>query len=136
MYTVYKINSAFNSFDPTLEKCLFGSVRLTENTDIDKCKYSGYGIGFDSKETFMFANGEVAWNIIIFGAEMSSSVHVDNKIKNILILSDDPTQGVDGTTLAAKKKYSINFTKSRKKFCLSLYCINYSFVHGTKIIKS
>ena len=116
MYTVYKINSAFNSFDPTLEKCLFGSVRLTENTDIDKCKYSGYGIGFDSKETFMFANGEVAWNIIIFGAEMSSSVHVDNKIKNILILSDDPTQGVDGTTLAAKKSIPSTLQSLERNF--------------------
>ena len=46
---------------------------------------------------------------------MSSSVHVDNKEKNILILDEGPIQGVDNTIL------TINFTLNRKKFCLSLY---------------
>ena len=41
---------------------------------------------------------------------MSFSVHVDNKKKDILMLSKDPTQGLDGTTLTVKKLYSINFT--------------------------
>ena len=86
-----------------LPYCLFGSVKLTKNTDIKKCKFSGYGIGFDSKGTFMFSNGEFACNVIIFGADMSSSVHVDKKIKDILILGEDPNQGVDGTTLTAEK---------------------------------
>ena len=135
IYTVYKINSTLNSFDPTLENCLFSWVKLTKNTDIKKCKYSGYGIGFDSKGTFMFSNSQFACNVIIFGADMSSSVHVDNKIKDILILGEDPNQGVDGTTLTAEKKYSIKFTKARKKFCLSLHCNNYLFVNDTEIIK-
>ena len=135
IYTVYKINSTLNSFDPTLENGLFGSVKLTKNTDIKKCKYSGYDIGFDSKGTFMFSNSQFACNVIIFGADMSSSVHVDNKIKDILILGEDPNQGVDGTTLTAEKKYSIKFTKARKKFCLSLHCNNYLFVNDTEIIK-
>ena len=104
IYTVYKINSTLNSFDPTLENCLFGSVKLTKNTDIEKCKDSGYGIGFDSKGTFMFPSGEFACNVKIFGADISFSVHVDNKIKDILILGEDPNQGVDGTTLTAEKR--------------------------------
>ena len=29
---------------------------------------------------------------------MSSSVHIDNKAKDILILGERPTQGLDGTT--------------------------------------
>ena len=33
--------------DLTLVNCLFGAVKLTKNVDPDKCKYSGYGIGFD-----------------------------------------------------------------------------------------
>ena len=41
---------------------------------------------------------------------MSSSVYVDNKNKNILVLSEDPTQGLDDTALTAEVKYSINFT--------------------------
>ena len=40
---------------------------------------------------------------------MSSSVHADNKKKDILILADGPKQGLDGTTLTAEKLYSINF---------------------------
>ena len=50
---------------------------------------------------------------------MSSSVHVDNKKKDILILRKGPTQGLEHT-LTAKKVYSINFTVTKKKFCLSL----------------
>ena len=38
-------------------------------------------------------------NVIIFGADMSSSVHIDNKGKNILIYDEGPTQGLDDTTL-------------------------------------
>ena len=47
--TVYETNKNYNttSCDPTLENYLFGAVTLTKKTDIDKYKYSGYGIGFD-----------------------------------------------------------------------------------------
>ena len=41
---------------------------------------------------------------------MSSSVHVDHKGKDILILVEGPTQELDDTTLTAEAKYSINFT--------------------------
>ena len=34
-------------------------------------------------------------NVIIFGVDMSSSVHTDNKKKDILILGKVPTQGLD-----------------------------------------
>ena len=47
--------------------------------------------------------------MIIFGVDMSSSIHIDNKKKNILILRRGPTQGLE-TTLTAEKIYSINFT--------------------------
>ena len=47
---------------------------------------------------------------------MSSSVHIGNKGKDILILGEVPTQGLDGTTLTVEKKYSINFTVRRRKF--------------------
>ena len=46
---------------------------------------------------------------------MSSSVHVDNKGKDILILGEGPTQGLDGTTFTGETKYPINFTQSGKK---------------------
>ena len=51
---------------------------------------------------------------------MSSSVHVDNKRKDILILGEGPTQGLNHM-LTAEAKYPINFTQSAKRFALSLY---------------
>ena len=52
---------------------------------------------------------------------MRSSGHVDDKKKDILILVIGPTQGLDNTTLTAEAKYSITFSRSNKKFCLSLH---------------
>ena len=50
---------------------------------------------------------------------MSSSVHINKKKKDVLILGFDPTQGFDDTTLTAKAQYSINFSRSNRKFYLS-----------------
>ena len=66
---------------------------------------------------------------------MSSSIHIDNKKKDILILGRGPTQGLE-STLTAEKMYSINFTEKNKKFCLSLHyngASSYLFVNGTEI---
>ena len=68
---------------------------------------------------------------------MSSSAHIDNKKKNILVLGKGPTQGLKHT-LTAEKMYSINFTVTKKKFCLSLHyngANSYLFVNGTEIYK-
>ena len=68
---------------------------------------------------------------------MSSSIHIDNKKKDILVLGKGPTQGLEHT-LTAEKLYSINFTVTKKKFCLSLHYNgenSYLFVNSTKIIK-
>ena len=54
---------------------------------------SGYCIGFDPCSEFSFTDGSIGRNVIIFGAYMSSSVHVDNKNKDISILGKGPTQG-------------------------------------------
>ena len=110
IYIVYEINKKDNttSSDPTLENCLFGAVNLTKNTDIDEYKYSGYGIGFDRRSNFWFSSGGFGQNIIIFGVNMSSSAHVDNKKKDILILGKGPTQGLEHT-LTDERMYSINF---------------------------
>ena len=68
---------------------------------------------------------------------MSSSAHIDSKKKDILILGKGPTEGL-GHTLTAEKMYSINFTVTKKKFCLSLHysgANSYLFVNGTEIYK-
>ena len=116
--------------------CLFGSVKVTKNSDLDKYKYTGYGIGYGSHSEFLFTDGSYGKNFIIFGAHVSSSVHVDNKGKYILILVEGPTQGLDGTTFTAKAKYPISFTQSGKRFVLSLHyngSNRFVFVNTTKV---
>ena len=98
IYMVYELaGSSSHSDDPTLKICLFGTVILTENADIDKCGYSGYGIGFDRKSSFTFSGGRFGQNVLIFGEDMSSSAHIDNKKKDILVIGKGPTQGLENT---------------------------------------
>ena len=127
IYIVYELRaSSSNSSDPTLKSCLFGAVTLTKNADVDKYKYSGYGIGFDGKGSFSLPGGGFGQNLVLFGAL--------NKEKDILILGLGPTQGLGETSLTAEKMYSINFTVTKKKFCLSLHyngANSYLFVNGT-----
>ena len=111
---------------------------MTRNADVNKYKYSGYGIAFDRTSSFSFPGGGNGQNVIIFGVDMNSSVHVDNKGKDILILGKGPTQGLGEHSLTAEKMYSINFNKDNTKFCLSLHysgANSYLFVNGTEIIK-
>ena len=66
---------------------------------------------------------------------MSSSIHIDNKGKDILILGVGPTQGLEHT-FTPEKMYSINSTVTKKKFCLSLHyngANSYLFVNGPEI---
>ena len=56
---------------------MFGAVKLVKNADIDECKCSGHGIGFDRHGTFSVGNG-FGKNVIIFRVDMSSSVHVNS----------------------------------------------------------
>ena len=117
---------------------MFGAIKLTKNSDIDIYEYAGYGIVFDSKGTFSYPTGITGVNIIIFGTDMSSSVYANNKTKSILVLGEGFTQGLEDTTLYAEKMYSINFTSTKKKFCLSLHYNrdnSYLFINGTEIIK-
>ena len=94
-----KLNTNFR-----LDLCLFGSLKLTKNADPDKYKHSSYSIGFISRSEFSLLDGSVRRNVIIFGADMSSCVHTDNKKKDILILGEGPTQKLDDTTLTAEPK--------------------------------
>ena len=136
IYIVYELGaSTSNIGDPTLKHCLFDAVTLKKNVDIEKYKYSGYG--FDRRSSFSFPGGGFGRNVLIFGVDMSFSIHIDNKKKDILVLGGGPTQRLE-STLTAEKTYSVNFTTSRKRFCLSLHyngVNSYLFVNGTEIYK-
>ena len=136
LYISYTINLQLRNLntDFTLGNCLFGFVKLTKNADRSKHKYSGYGIGFDSRSEFPLPVGSMKKKMSLF--LVSSSMHIDNKRKDILILGEGPTEGLHDTTSIAEAKYAINFTRSRKRFVLSL-CYNggnsFLFVNATKI---
>ena len=87
IYIGYELGaSGSHDNDPTLKNYLFGAVSLAKNADIDKCKYSGYGIGFDRRSSFSFPSCGFGQNILIFGVDMSSSTHIGNKKKTYQFL--------------------------------------------------
>ena len=54
---------------------------------------------------FIFTNGSMGRNIIYFRVDMSTSVHIDNKNEDILILGEEQTQWLDDATLTAEAKH-------------------------------
>ena len=68
---------------------------------------------------------------ISFGADMKSSVPIDNKNKDPLILSEGLTQEFDDTTLTVEAKYykdfRINNLEIKKKNRIKRTCKNFFF---------
>ena len=81
LYISYTLGSQLKSLktDFTLSNCLFGSLKLTKNADLGNYKFKGYGIGFDPRSEFLITDGSYGQIFIIFGTDMSSCVHVDDK---------------------------------------------------------
>ena len=81
IYIIYEKgkNYAVSTY-PRLENCLFSAVSLAKNADIDKYKYSGYGIGFDRRWFLWHPSGGTGKNVIIFGVDMNLSAKIDNRI--------------------------------------------------------
>ena len=117
--------------------CLCGATSIVQNSDKEKYVYSGYGKTFNSASSWSFDN-DAARNVIIFGVDNSSSPHVDNRKNNFLVLGEGPTFVINGSFGSPNKMFSINFSKSNTKFCLSFHynadnC--YLFVNEKEIFK-
>ena len=82
---------------------LFRAVKLNKNTDPERYSYSGCSIGFDSGLLFL------VWTIVYPTMAIIRE-------KDILILGEGLTQGLESTTIIAEAKYSIDFTESEKCF--------------------
>ena len=121
--SIYEINlwPYTKAVNFTLINSLFEAVKLTKDVYPSKYKYFGYGTGLNILGSFSLSNSSFGKNVVIFGVDMTSFVHIDNKKKDILILAKDPTKGLDDATLSAEKKYSLSFTKQQNKLCLSLH---------------
>ena len=101
-----------------LKKCLFGVTNIRKNSVKSKRVYTGYGIAFDRGGSWILGN-DFAWNAVIFGFVNSSSSHADNRKNDFSVLREGPTYDINGSFGAAEKKFSINFTEEKTKFCLS-----------------
>ena len=148
IYIVYKLDPLASTRDKSfaIQNALFGAMQITKNaTDSDKNNYKGYGICFDERSEFGHtitegghAHTRDARNILIFGADMSFSVHKINRANHIYLMGTGLTQGINDTTIYAEKNFYRNFTDFGKKFVLSLHYNgdnNYLFVNGRPELK-
>ena len=131
IYIVYKLDPLASTRDKsfTIQNALFGAMQITKNaTDNDKNNYKGYGICFDERSEFGHtitegghAHTTDARNVLIFGADMSFSVHATNRANHIYLMDTGLTQGINDTTIYAEKNFYRNFTDFGKKIVLSLH---------------
>ena len=98
IYCVYKLDPIASTRDTsfTIQDALFGAMQITKNaTDNSKNNYKGYGICFDERSQFghtMIEDGRThitnGRNVLIFGADMSFSVHATNRANHIYVMGD------------------------------------------------
>ena len=119
---VYELDPIVSSRDTsfTIQDALFGAMQITKNaSDNSKNNYKGYGICFDEGSQFGHTMAEGGHThitngikVLIFGADMSFSIHRTNRAKHIYVMCDGLTQGIQDTTLYVEKKPNIKFVLS------------------------
>ena len=148
IYCVYEVQPISSSRDTTftVQNAIFGAMQITENaTDNSKSNYKGYSIYFDERSQFGHtitedgrahtANGR---KVLIFGVDMSFSVHATNRANSIYVMGDGLTQGIHDTTLYVEKNYWRNFTDPGNKIVISLHYNgdeSYFFINGRQELK-
>ena len=145
IYIVYKLDPIASSRDTTftIQNALFGVMQITKNVDTSKYNYKGYvdersGFGEGAITEGGFAHTTDARNVLIFGADMSFSVHKTNRANHIYLMGTGLTQAIHDTTIYAEKNFYRNFTEPGKKFVLSLHYNgddSYLFVSGRQELK-
>ena len=100
--------------------------------------YNDWGIAFDGKDMwslillFWFGN-DFARNVVIFDVDNTLSSHTNNQKNNVLVLGEGPTKAINDSICAAEKT-TVNFSKAKTKFCLSLHYNDVkSFLYVNKI---
>ena len=148
IYIVYKLDPLASTRDKsfTMQNTLFGAMQITKNAnDNSKNNYKGYCICFDERSEFGHtiteggrAHTTDARNVLIFGTDMSLSVHATNRANHIYLMGTGLTQGINDTTIYAERNFYRNFTDFGKKFVLSLHYNgdnSYLFVNGKQELK-
>ena len=110
---------------------MFGIVKLERNPINIKFIYNPRGIALDRQGLLSFGNF-FARNVETFGFNNSSSSHTSNQKNNFLVLDGGPTDDINNSTGTVEKSI-INFSKAKKRFCLSLqYNDDESYLHVNK----
>ena len=147
IYIVYKLDpiSSTRNTDYTIQNALFGAMKITKNADYSKNNHTGYGLCFDEGGEFghtikqgNFNRTTNARNVIIFGVDMSSSIHATNRANNIYVMGKEFIQGINDTTIYAEKLFHNKFTEHGVKFVLSLHYNgddSYLFANGRQELK-
>ena len=115
IYIIYKLDPIASTRDTIfiIQNALFGVMQTTKDaTDNSKNNYKGYGICFDEGSEFghtIIEGGRAhttdARNVLIFGADMSFSVHATNTANNIYVMGTGLTQGIHDTTIYAENYF-------------------------------
>ena len=147
IYVIYKLDpiSSTKNTDYTIQNALFGAMKITKNTIYSKNNYTGYGLCFDEGGEFghtvkqgSFNRTTNARNVIVFGLDMSYSIHATNRANNIYVMGKEFIQGINDTTIYAEKLFHNDFTELGEKFVLSLHYNgdnSYLFANGRQELK-
>ena len=76
---------------------------------------------FFNKLTEHSIDNDVARNVVIFGVDNVSLSHADNRKNKFLMFGEGPAYGFNGSFCSAEKNFSIDFSKAKTNFCLSLH---------------
>ena len=127
IYIVYKLDSLASTRDTsfTIQNALFGAIQITKNaTDNSKSNYKGYGICFDEGSEFGhtiteggFTHTTDARNVLIFGADMSFSVHATNRANNIYLMGTGLTKVLMILRYMQKRTFTETLQISVKNLC-------------------
>ena len=112
-------------------------TNIIKDSDKEKYECSGYGVAFDGKCSWSL-NNDSSRNITIFGVDNNSSSHIVNHKNYFLVLHGGPAFCINGSFGSPEKKFSINFSKAKTKFCLHFHYNsdnNNLFVNGKEIYK-
>ena len=120
-------------------------MKITKNADYSKNNYTGYGLCFDEGGEFghtvrqgNFDRTTDARNVIIFGVDMSSSIHATNRVNNIYVMGKEFIQGINDTAIYEEKLFHNNFTELGEKSVLRLHYNgdnSYLFANGRQELK-
>ena len=119
--------SSLNTF--ILKNVLFRATNIVTNSAKIKYIYSSYGIAFNEASSWNLGH-DFNVKVIIFGYLIVIIASV-----NLLVLGEEPTDDINGSFCFPEQKFSINFSKAKAKFCLSLHYNGdntYLFVNGKK----